>query len=111
MKIYYSGVIILNDVDRLEYRSAGGETIELFDISVNSERRKGIGSQLLKLFEKEVRKIGCERITAITHKSNEGAQKFYESNGFVGIPLPNFYKIMSPYPTGDAIMYIKCLEQ
>jgi ribosomal protein S18 acetylase RimI-like enzyme len=110
MKKYYSGLIILNDVDRLEYRSAGGETIEIFDIAVNSEKRKGIGTKLIDELINEVEQIGCERITAITHSCNDTAQKFYESNGFVGTLLPNFYKVFSPYPTGDAIMYIKCVE-
>lgn len=102
MKKYFSGVIIKNDVDRLEYRSGGGGTVEIFDIVVNSSPRSGVGTELVK----ELLDMDLGRVFAITHSQNEVAQRFYEKNGFVGTLLPNFYPIVSPYKTGDAYLYV-----
>lgn len=93
----------MNEVDRLVYREGAGDTVEIFDISVNSEVRRGIGTRMINTLKKQ---FPNKHIFAITHSHNLIAQEFYKSNGFVGTLLPNFYPIFSPYPTGDAYMFI-----
>lgn len=89
-----------NTKDWLIYRPAGGDTIEIFDIHVGSERGKGVGTAMLQqLIEKEK----PERVVAVTRMSNIMAQKFYYKNGFERHPLKDFY------PDESAVMYIKCV--
>lgn len=104
MKKYSEGEIILNEVDHLHYREGAGDTVEIFDIAVNSNLRKGIGSRMIKMLEQ---KYQGKHIFAITHSANEIAQRFYKKNGFVGTLLPKFYPVFPPYTSGDAYMFIK----
>lgn len=96
----WTKTIVKNEVDHLIYRPAGGDTIEIFDILVESKRGQGVGTAMLKeLLETEK----PTRVVAITRETNTLAQKFYFKNGFVGCILPRFY------PDGNAIMFIKCV--
>lgn len=89
--------LIGDDKDYLYYRKGSGDTIEIYDIAVKSERRSGIGRRMVEeLLEKEK----PERVFAITRRSNHVAQKFYQSLKMSGIKLPAFY------PDEDAIMYV-----
>jgi ribosomal protein S18 acetylase RimI-like enzyme len=107
MKEYFNKEIRLNEVDILEYRNGGGNTVEIFNIAVNSKPRVGIGSKMIAMLEQK--RLG--NMFAITHSENLVAQRFYEKNRFVGTRLPNFYQVYPPYSTGDAIMYVKQCEK
>lgn len=89
--------IVINKVDYLVYRKGSGDTIEMYDIAVYSQRGVGNGA---KLFNKMLAKTKEKRIFAITRKENFAARCFYEKLGFLGYELPNFY------PDGDARIYI-----
>jgi ribosomal protein S18 acetylase RimI-like enzyme len=89
--------IVLNKIDYLVYRDGSGDTVEIYDIAVNSQRGVGIGSQLFDILKQ---KVTSKRIFALTRRENLNAQKYYEKNKFVGYVLPRFY------PDGDAMIYI-----
>lgn len=86
-----------NHIDYLYYRKGSGETIEIYDIAVKSERQKGTGR---RLFNALLKKTDPERVFAITRKSNEGAQAFYKKLGFKGYNLPKLY------PDESAMIFI-----
>ena len=97
-------IFIDNEKNFLEYRVGSGRTIEIFDIVVGTDRRKGIGTQLIqKLLERIPDDISL--VFAITRVSNLIAQQFYEANEFriVG-RLHNFYQD-GPEGTESALMY------
>lgn len=82
-------IAINNGQDVLLYREGSGGTVEIFDIVVNSERRKGNGRKLVDLLKEEV---DTYLIFAITRSSNQIAQAFYLSCGFrVVANLTRFY--------------------
>ncbi len=91
--------IILNNDDRdyLIWREGMGRTVEIFDIAVGSERRKGKGSELIRIMLKYFIALPEEKrpalVYAITRISNTIAHEFYEYQGFriVG-RLHNFYR-------------------
>lgn len=93
--------------DFLIYRDGSGGTVEIFDIVVNSERRKGRGRLLVDTLLKRVE--GRVRLVwAITRAENFIAQQFYEKLNFkVVANLRNFYGIKNKEgeETIDAIMY------
>lgn len=96
-----SRIALDDDRDFLVYRPGSGGTVEIFDIVVGSERRKGRGrelvSRLLQQFPPDT------RVYAITRASNFIAHEFYEALGFqVVAPLREFY---SGEHTIDAVMY------
>jgi len=64
--------------------TALGERVALLeDMIVSSEiRGSGVGSQLLKRAIAVARSNGCRRITLLTDRSNESAQRFYKKHGF-----------------------------
>lgn len=107
-KMVYEPVVIFLEDNRdfLVYREGSGGTIEIVDIVVNSERRKGKGKRLIELLmEKVQRKYPPETVVwAITRAENLIAQQFYEKLGFsvTGV-LRRFYSYESR--TVDAIMY------
>lgn len=86
-----------NQKDYLHYRKGSGDTIEIYDIAVRTERGKGTGRNMFKSLLKVTKP---ERVFAITRKSNHIAQKFYEALGFKGYDLPEFY------PDESAMIYI-----
>lgn len=104
-------VIILDDPrDFLVWRKGSGRSVEIFDIAVGSERRKGKGRKLIELLiDRICPTLGAKKVFAITSASNFIAQQFYEELRFRSIPLRNFYEVLDKTgaETVDAIMYIR----
>lgn len=44
--------------------------------------QRGVGTQILKHLEEELKKGGCQKVTLYVRKSNLKAQKFYDKNGY-----------------------------
>lgn len=92
--------------DCLKYRDGSGNTVEIFDIVVGSDRRKGIGSQMVRILRSQ---LPPEKtlVYAITRASNQIAHRFYEACGFRLIAnLFDFYKDDPDQKNSiDAIMY------
>jgi ribosomal protein S18 acetylase RimI-like enzyme len=87
-------IIALNDVDRLEWRYASGKTVEITDIVVGTERRKGQGRKLVESLLQVLRANGQPpyMVYAITRSSNAIAQEFYQGIGFKSLgKLDGFY--------------------
>lgn len=65
--------------------TALGDPVALLEDMVVSlpARRAGIGTQLLAEAISFARSQGCRRITLLTDRTNEAAQRFYEKQGFV----------------------------
>ena len=78
--------------DFLDWREGQARTVEVFDIVVGTERRKGIGRKLVERLLAEIPK-DTAIVYAITRMGNVIAHEFYESLGFriVG-RLHNFYR-------------------
>lgn len=106
------GLIELEDPrDFLHYRAGSGNAVEIFDIQVGSERRKGNGRKLVNILIKRL-PPGCTRIYAITRAENKIAQQFYTELRFVPIPLFDFYGVHDErgVRTVDAILYMRDLR-
>ncbi len=77
---------------------------------LQSERRKGIGSQILLETMKRARKLGCKRFRLWT--ADKKVQQFYETNGFKRSPKERWIvvkgKKILKYPQ-DAVFYHKRL--
>lgn len=90
-------IIKNNSLDLIEYRKGMDNTLEIFDIKVCSQRRKGIGTLLVKeMIELENPRV----VYAFTRDSNALARAFYKALNFKEILIPNFYE------EGNAIMVI-----
>lgn len=90
--------------DFLVWRPGSGNTVEIFDIHVGSERRKGIGRRLVNMLLLRIPR-NTVMVYAITRAENFIAQEFYEELRFrVVAPLRHFYRDEKT-PTVDAIMY------
>lgn len=99
------------DDDYLIYREGSGDTIEIFDIVVNSKRRCGIGKSMIRKLMASIPR-GTKLVWAITRSENFIAQQFYESERFRIIAvLREFYKDGDHPPTIDAIMYGRDIAQ
>lgn len=71
---------------------SGARAIEIFDIAVTSERRKGVGRDLVRKLLKNVPN-NTSLVYAITRIGNTVAQQFYEGIGFRLLGrLHNFYR-------------------
>lgn len=95
-------IVLDNDSrDYLDWRQGSGNTVEIFDIVVGSERGVGKGRKLVNLLYSQVDKtVGL--VFAITRDSNEIAKQFYLHIEFRRIGrLARFY----PDTDEDAIMY------
>jgi ribosomal protein S18 acetylase RimI-like enzyme len=95
-------IILDNDPrDFLDYQQRPDGTVEIVDIAVNSERRKGKGRRLVEaLFSR----LGKDtRVWAITRADNEIAQQWYEALQFnvVGV-LRRYY---GPHRGVDGVMF------
>lgn len=92
----------------LDWRQGSGDTIEIFDIHVPSERRRmGLGRQLVyKLIDHHL-PPGTKKVWAITRAKNLIAQQFYEELNFRALPLRDFY---DNYHCVDALMFVRDLE-
>ncbi len=72
--------------------TALGERVAILEDMVVSARTRGVGlgGRLLEQAIKTARESGCKRITLLTDRTNESAQRFYRRHGFVSsamIPL------------------------
>lgn len=97
---------IYSGPDFLEYRLAsGGHCIEIIEIQVSTQRRKGTGRALIRKLV-EILPPHVTLVIAITRSSNFIAQQFYEACKFrvVGV-LRNFYYDGTTSDNVDAIMY------
>lgn len=94
-----------DECDFIDWREGSGRTVEIFDIAVNSTRRKGKGRHLVEKLKTEIPK-DISLIFAITRVSNTIAQQFYESCGFriVG-RLHRFYQDGPGGGDESALMY------
>lgn len=99
--------------DYLEYRDGSGGTVEIWDIAVVSERRKGVGTSMVMELVTRCLDRGVKRVYAVTRAENRVAQEFYRSLGFHPEPLYDFYGVKDENgkATVDAVMYIKRLDQ
>lgn len=88
--------------DHLDYRKGSGNTVEIYDIVVNSERGKGRGKELIQRLEQVCWKEGIESIYALVRCSNELGRSFYLSAGFLFAGSLNRF-----YTTEDAVVYLK----
>lgn len=85
-------VVKLNATDFLHYRNASGNSYEIFDIVVNSERRKGHGRRMIQLMLDGL-PTECRLVWAITRETNVVAHWFYNGLGFRLIAvLQDFYR-------------------
>ena len=92
-----------NPQDFLIWRQGSGTTVEIFDIAVNSHRRKGCGRRLINILIDQRLPYGTTLVWAITRSTNLIAQSFYEQTGFHVIAvLRRFY---SQENGADAIMF------
>jgi len=73
-------------LDYLVYREGQNNTIEIYDIAVNSDRRLGVGSNMI-----DELKTQHKNIFAFMRKSNLIAKAFYEKNKFKAYHIPRFY--------------------
>lgn len=61
----------------------GGRVAILEDMVIHPARRSnGAGSSLLQTAINLARSTGCRRITLLTDRTNESAQRFYQRHGF-----------------------------
>ena len=98
--------------DFLYWRPGSGKTVEIYDIVVMSQRRKGIGRWLINRLIDHEMPADTKLVYAITRISNGIAKAFYEEMGFRVIGnLWRFYQDESPsgeprkYNIADAVMY------
>lgn len=69
-----------------------GKTGFLLYIFINKEfRRKGLGEQLLKLFEKEAQDLGASELILYVFIDNTPAVKMYQKNGYFIVKESGFY--------------------
>jgi ribosomal protein S18 acetylase RimI-like enzyme len=92
--------------DFLVYRQGSGDTVEVYDIQICSERRHGKGRALINKLINEKLPFGTRLVWAITRADNIIAKQFYESMRFrIVANLWNFYQDTALAITVDAIMY------
>ena len=90
--------------DYVVVETRGGRTVEVVDITVRSERRKGSGTWLINHAISVVSRPETQQLYAITRATNGIAIKFYIANGFTVISrLDAFYQDQTA--CGDAIVY------
>ena len=105
-----------NEQDFVAFQiNRSGNTIEILDINVNTERRKGTGSHLIAKLIQSHRRMEPYNLYALTRRSNEAARAFYHSLGFTAVSLlPEFYinKEQDGTVVGreDAIIYSKVVQ-
>lgn len=81
-----------NQQDFIVYEVRGGNTVEITNIAVNSERRAGIGTQLINTMIKHLKCEDPYNLYVMTRESNTVARDFYRAVGFQTVAiLPEFY--------------------
>jgi len=89
--------------DHLLWRTGSGGTVEIYDIAVMSERRKGVGRGMVAELLRSLPPTTI--VFAITRADNEIAQQFYEALGFRTVNvLRRFYGADKGV---DALMYLR----
>jgi ribosomal protein S18 acetylase RimI-like enzyme len=86
---------LTNHFDFITYRQGSGNTVEIFDIQVGTERGEGKGTRLVQKLVRILKENHPEisLLFAITRENNFIAREFYSSVGFKIISLlPHFYK-------------------
>jgi ribosomal protein S18 acetylase RimI-like enzyme len=77
--------------DWLTYHRASAGTVEIDDLNVLTQRRRGHGRQLVQMFLEEV--ADACTIFLFTRGANVVAQRFYEACGFVRMAtIDKFYE-------------------
>jgi len=94
-----------NKVDFLEWRMGKGGTAELFDIAVMSNRRKGVGREMITEMENAAKKKGVSRVYGFVRTENAVAREFYKKLGYKEVLLENFY------PDGHAMIIMKSCKE
>lgn len=97
--------------DYLDWRVGSGGSVEIFDLAVGSERRRGRGRELVCRLLRAA-PPGTRRVWALTRAGNEGAHAFYVAVGFrLGGAVRAFYpdRFEGEGPE-DAAVFIKDLE-
>lgn len=96
--------ISINDgKDYLDWRNGSGGTIEIFDVAVTSERRKGRGRSMVSHLLRHL--PPTTKVFAITRADNAIAQEWYEAMKFhVSGVLRGFYEQGKGV---DAIVYVR----
>lgn len=103
---------IINSTDYIDFREAPGNTVEIVDILVQSNRRQGNGSLLVQMLINSIKEEYSKPINlyAFTRENNKIAQEFYTALGFALLGrLENFYppeKNTEVYEGGEtALLY------
>lgn len=65
-----------DDTDYLLFRKGSGNSVEIYDIAVNSERSKGKGTALVAELFAQI-PAGVTMVWVMCRRSNHGARKFY----------------------------------
>jgi ribosomal protein S18 acetylase RimI-like enzyme len=99
-------IMLEDERDFLVYRDGSGPTVEILDIVVGTERRRGKGRRLVSILLRDRLSPKINLVYAITRTDNFISQQFWESLGFrvVGV-LRHFYQDKEDHDTVDAIMY------
>ena len=96
--------------DFLHWRLACNTVVEITDIQVMSDRRRGRGRALVNQLLDHRLPGGVKTVYAITRASNLIAQQFYLELRFRPVLLPDFYKD-EPLASGrkyvDAVMFVR----
>lgn len=87
---------------KLVYRRGSGTTIEIYEIEVRSDRRKGVGRALIEKLIEQAKRLFITRIWALTREENKIAQTFYNALGFTRSDL-----LRNFYPDGSAYLFWK----
>lgn len=95
--------IVLNGgADYLVWRDGSGGTVEIWDINVGTDRRRGIGRQLIReLLERVPREVKV--VWAVARADNIIAKQFYEALRFR--IAGNLWRFYSGNTTVDAVVY------
>ena len=69
--------------------TALGERVALLEdmVVAPAYRGSGVGGRLLEAAIEQARRQGCRRITLLTDRVNEAAQRFYARQGFTASPM------------------------
>lgn len=99
------GVIVagMASVQLLVSTACGGDVLLLEDLVVRpAYRNRGFGSALLDHVVWFARRCGYPRITLLTDRVNEAAQRFYERHGFMASDMVPYRLLLGPAAAAPA---------
>lgn len=96
-------IISKNGIDNVILHLGQGNTVEIYDIGVYSERGKGIGTGLVNEAISFSKQAGCTSMYAFTRFENKLARSFYAKLGFSEIIIPRYYS------DGDGVIVYKTI--